>query len=184
MKCSTLGLTAFHVLLFLATSFGAAAQFPDQSSRFNTNYEEPEAWSELENIPPPAYPGDDSLLEIYVSPIATNRYFIDTASLTIKGDGVVRFVLVIKTAGGATNVSFEGIHCATRRWKHYASGRSDRAWTISRAARQEWRPIENKPTNPHHAVLSRSYFCPQGNPITSADDGRNALRLGRHPNSI
>ena len=184
MKRFRLVLAVLPVFLVLATAFGAAAQSPDTSSRFNTNYEEPEAWSELENVQPPAFPGDDSLLEIYVSPIATNRYFVDTASLSIEGDGVVRFVLVVKTAGGATNVSFEGMHCATRRWKHYATGRSDKTWTISRAARQEWRPIENKPTNPHHAVLSRSFFCPQGYPITSADDGRNALRLGRHPNSI
>lgn len=172
------------LFLLMATALNAAAQFPDRNSRFNTNYEEAEAWKELENVPPPAFPDDDALREIYVSAVSTNRYFIDSATLTVEADGVVRYVLVVKTAGGATNVSFEGIHCTTRRWKHYATGRADKTWTLSRMARQEWRQIENKPTNPHHAVLSRTFFCPQGNPIISAEDGRNALRLGKHPNAI
>jgi hypothetical protein len=70
-------------------------------------------------------------------------------------------------------------------WKHYATGNRDGGtWTKSRAARIEWRPIENKPVNRHHAALSRDLFCPQGNAINTADEGRNALRLGVHPNSI
>jgi hypothetical protein len=95
----------------------------------------------------------------------------------------VRYVLVVETSGGARNVSFEGIHCKERSWKHYATGRSDSTWTGSRAARIDWRPIENKPVNRHHAALSRDLFCPLGNAIFTADEGRNALRLGKHPNS-
>jgi hypothetical protein len=124
---------------------------------------------------------DDTLVEIYVSPVATNKYFIDTTSLTPGKDGVVRYVMVVRTSGGATNVSFEGIHCAERKWKHYASGRSDKTWSKSQVGRQEWRQIENKPLNPVHAILSRTLFCPMGSPIRDADEGRQALRLGKHP---
>jgi hypothetical protein len=95
----------------------------------------------------------------------------------------VRYALVVKTTGGATNVSFEGIHCKNRSWKLYATGRSDGAWVKSPASRADWRPIENRPVNRHHAALSRDYFCPAGIPIRSAEDGRNALRLGKHPNA-
>ena len=114
--------------------------------------------------------------------MATNKYFIDASTLAVGADGVVRYVLVVHTSGGATNVSFEGINCKERSWKHYATGRSDNGtWTKSRAAHIDWRPIENKPVNRHHAALSRDYFCPLGNVIYSADEGRNALRLGKHP---
>ncbi|MBI5109530.1 MAG: CNP1-like family protein [Rhodocyclales bacterium] len=171
------------MLAFAANTF---AQLPQEAPGYNprnTNFEEPEAWKEALDIALPPYPGDESLIEIYVSPVATNKYFIDGATLAPGKDGVVRYVLVVRTSGGATNVSFEGIHCAERAWKHYASGRSDRTWTKSQAARQDWRRIENKPLNPVHAILSRTLFCPLGYAIVSADEGRNALRLGKHPST-
>lgn len=127
----------------------------------------------------PAFPRDADLLEFYVSAATANRFFIDAKSLSA-GDGVVvRYTLVVLTAGGATNVTFEGIRCGALEYKLYATGRADRSWGALRTG--EWRPIENKPINRHHAALSRDYFCPLGNPIESADEGRDALRRGKHP---
>jgi hypothetical protein len=76
--------------------------------------------------------------------VTTNKYFIDASTLSVGSDRIVRYVLVVRTSGGASNVSFEGINCKELTWKHYATGRSDGTWTKSRAARTEWRPIENK----------------------------------------
>lgn len=174
-------------LMLLATvSASAMGQMVGPDGRIvPNNYqsdEEEKPWQELE-IEPPAFPKQENLVEFYVSPVATNKYFIDASTLVAGSDGVVRYVLVVKTSGGATNISFEGMHCKERRWKHYATGRSDNSWAKSHAVRIEWRPIENKPVNRHHAALSRDLFCPMGNPIFTADEGRNALRLGKHPNS-
>jgi len=145
---------------------------------------EEQPWQE-QDVEPPAFPKKEDLREFYVSAVATNKYMIDAATLSVGSDGIVRYVLVVETSGGATNVSFEGINCKDRAWKHYATGNNANAtWTRSRAARNEWRPIENKPVNRHHAALSRDLFCPMGNAILSADEGRNALRLGKHPNSM
>src|SRR3954471_2084603 len=83
--------------------------------------EGPQIWQELE-IEPPAYPKDENLKEFYVSAIATNKYMVDVSTLTPGTDGVVRYVLVVQTAGGAKNVSFEGMNCKDGSWKHYASG--------------------------------------------------------------
>ena len=165
----------------------AAAQAPDPygSGRpaYNSNVEEDAPWQELD-IDPPAFPKQEDLREFYVSAVATNKYFIDASTLAVGTDGVVRYVLVVRTSGGATNVSFEGMRCKDLSWKHYATGGSDSNWTKSRVTRSEWRPIENKPVNRHHAALSRDYFCPMGSAIRTADEGRNALRLGKHPNSL
>ena len=169
-------------VLLIGVAASAAAQAPG-SSRFNTNHEEPEAWQEQQEVEPPAFPKQENLREFYVSKVATNKYMIDASTLSVGADGVVRYVLVVLTSGGATNVSFEGIHCKELTWKHYAAGRSDGIWARSRAIRSEWRPIENKPVNRHHAALSRDLFCPKGIPIYTADEGRNALRLGKHPDS-
>jgi hypothetical protein len=140
--------------------------------------EEKGPWTE-ERPQLPAYPRPADLIEFYVSPTATNHFFVDGISLSVGKDGVVRYVLVIETSGGARNVSFEGIHCATREYKIYATGRADGTWLTTRAP--VWRTIENKTINRYHAELNRNLLCPIGNPIGSAEEGRDALRRGKHP---
>lgn len=129
----------------------------------------------------PAFPQASNLREFYVSATTSHRYFIDTASLSVGKDGVVRYALVVRTSGGATNVTFEGMRCETGEFKLFATGHPDGNWSPVR--RGEWRRIENKPVNRQHAALSRDFFCPVGNAIFSADEGREALRLGKHPNA-
>lgn len=177
------------VFLFVGAAMSVAAREPNpfgsgrEGAGYSSNYEDEAPWQEQQDVKPPAFPRQENLHEFYVGVAATNKYFIDATTLVVGPDGVVRYVLVVKTSGGATNTSFEGIHCQQRSWKHYATGGSDGTWTKSRATRIEWRPIENKPVNGHHAALSRNLFCPAGTAISTADDGRNALRLGKHPNS-
>jgi len=137
----------------------------------------------LAEVEPPAFPKPENLIEFYVGPVTANTYFIDASTLSVGSDRIVRYVLVVQTSGGASNVSFEGINCEELAWKHYATGRSDGTWVKSRAPRIEWRPIENKPVNRHHAALSRDYFCPVRTAISTAEEGRRALRLGMHPDS-
>jgi hypothetical protein len=167
----------------VAASAATAAAQSHLQPKDNPGFEPEKPWQELREVESPAFPRQENLREYYVGPATTNNYFIDASTLSVGSDGIVRYVLVVRTAGGATNVSFEGINCKDLTWKHYATGRSDGTWVKSRAVRVEWRPIENKPVNRHHASLSRDLFCPAGNPINSADEGRNALRLGLHPNS-
>jgi hypothetical protein len=169
--------------LFVVIAGSAAAQTHQWQPGKNSGYEEEAPWQEQREVETPAFPRQENLREFYVSAVATNKYFVDGSTLAVGTDGVVRYVLVVQMSGGATNVSFEGINCRDLTWKHYASGHADGTWSRSSTARSEWRPIENKPVNRHHAALSRDYFCPAGHPIRTADEGRNALRLGKHPNS-
>lgn len=168
------GVLLVGVICLLATS--ARADF-----RFR-NFDDPDEvkWEERETSLPAA-PRDEDLLEFFVSAVTSNRFFVDAKSLSVGTDGVVRFSLIVKTSGGATNVTFEGIRCESREHKLYATGRADGNWAKARTA--EWRPIVNKPVNRHHASLSRDYFCPNGSPIRTADEGRDALERGKHPNA-
>ncbi|MCX8016983.1 MAG: CNP1-like family protein [Rhodocyclaceae bacterium] len=146
------------------------------------NLDDPDAprWQE-EAVEPPAYPQAANLLPFYVSEMTAHRFFIDGSTLSVGKDGVVRYVLVVQTSGGATNVSFEGIRCETREFRIYATGRHDGSWAKARVS--PWRPIENKPMNRHHAALSRDLFCPSGAPIATPAEGREALKRGKHPNA-
>lgn len=132
-------------------------------------------------VPLPEFPHADRLVEFYVSAATSFRFFIDAKSLVIGDDGVIRYVLVARSASGAQNIWFEGIRCKTGEYKRYASGRDDSSWAERRGA--DWAPIEIGTVNRQHQALRREYFCPQGMPIRSAAEGIDALRRGGHPNA-
>lgn len=164
-------------LLALATAGGlgnATAQFQPR------DVEDPDTpqWVE-DNLVLPAFPQETDLREFYVSEITSHRFFVDAATLDVGQDGVVRFALVVRTSGGAVNITYEGIRCPTREYRIYATGYKEGIWAKTR--RSEWRSIENKPVNRHHAALSRDLFCPRGVSIRTSEEGREALRLGKHP---
>jgi hypothetical protein len=127
----------------------------------------------------PAAPKSENLVEFDVSAATTNHFFVDAATLSVGNDGVVRYVLVVKAPGGATNITFEGMRCTSGEYRIYATGRGDGGWSKSR--NDSWRPIENKPVNRHHAALRQELFCPDGIPVGSADAARDALRRGYNP---
>jgi hypothetical protein len=130
---------------------------------------------------PPEFPQADRLVEFHVSAGTTFRFFIDPKTLTVGDDGVIRYVLVARSASGAQNVWFEGIRCKTGELKQFATGRNDGSWAERRGA--EWVPIDPKTVNRQHQALRRQYFCPQGVPIQSAAEGIDALRRGGHPHA-
>jgi hypothetical protein len=132
-------------------------------------------WAELlQQLP--AYPADENLISLDVGSATPHRFFIDGKSVSVGGDGVVRYTLLIKTAGGASNVSFEGIRCESREQKYYAIGRSDRTW--ARARNPQWRYIEFQEVNAQHITLYREYLCRGKIMVESAEEVVQALRRG------
>ncbi len=129
----------------------------------------------------PDYPRQENLIEFTAGPTERNRFFVDGSTINIGTDGIVRYVLVLKAAGGASNVSLEGIRCDTREFKLFAVGRSDGTW--SKLGSPQWQRIENKLVNQHHAALSRDFLCPAGHALRDAADARAALRRGKHPDA-
>ena len=175
----------FVLVVGLAVILPASAAtdvFPEPDVRrfSNQRFDDHPEWVE-DNATLPAYPRDADLIEFPVSAATTNRFYIDGATLSVGKDRVIRFTLVVKTAGGATNVSYEGIRCDIRSVKRYAVGRADGTWAWLRSG--EWQLIESKMANRQYAALNRDFFCPLGNPIASAEVGRDALRRGQHPDA-
>ena len=119
-------------------------------------------------LPPP--PRREALLEFSVGPGGDFRFFVDGDTLEPGKDGVVRYVLVVRSTAGAENVSFEGLRCATGESRRYAIGRADGSWG--------GRPGEWMAAQPWQRVLGRQYFCPRGMPIRDRAEGVRALREG------
>ncbi|MFA5082562.1 MAG: CNP1-like family protein [Hydrogenophilaceae bacterium] len=118
----------------------------------------------------PGVPKPESLREFVVGGGRGHHYFLDPASLTSGEDGVVRYTVVIRTAGGAENVSYEGMRCTDGERKIYAFGRPDGQWSRNRYAR--WDPIEARSETSYHKELFFHYFC--------TVDGAGDLKLIRH----
>ena len=146
------------------------------------NWDDPDAipWAEGKHRIP-EFPKEENLIEFFVQATATSKYFIDLTSISIgETDGVVRYSMVIKTAGGARNVTYEGIHCKESSYKIYATGRSNDKWSVN--PQPEWKVLKSSSLNIHQDILSRYYFCPHNIPIYTVDEGQNALKRGGHPN--
>lgn len=166
-------LNLLRLFAFVSASMASGFALAD----FEDDYET-QKWQELV-VQLPAPPEDKSLVSFYVSPTSDGRFQIDTASLTVGSDGVVRYVLVIDMAGGARNVTYEGMRCESRERRIYASGRRDGAWSKSR--NNEWTRIQDAAMNRQHAALFLEYFCPEGSIVWDAAEAVRALRMGGHP---
>ena len=127
----------------------------------------------------PAAPKQKNLLPFYVSATATQTFAIDSQSLSVGADGVVRYTLVATSESGAKNVSHEGIRCASYEHKLYAFGRPDGNW--SRSRRDQWERINTNAANRQHAALFKDYFCSEQSVIGNADEMIRRIRAGKSP---
>ena len=102
----------------------------------------------------------NNLLSFYVSPTTTLDFAVDAKSVSITEEGIVRFVLVVTSQSGASNISYEGIRCSTGERKLYAVGQTNGSWTAAR--RDVWEIIIDRGINRQHAALAKDYFCETG----------------------
>ena len=102
----------------------------------------------------------NNLLSFYVSPTTTLDFAVDAKSVSVTEEGIVRFVLVVTSQSGASNISYEGIRCSTGERKLYAVGQTNGSWTAAR--RDVWEIIIDRGINRQHAALAKDYFCETG----------------------
>jgi hypothetical protein len=122
----------------------------------------------------PAWPRERDLIEFFVSAASDFRFFVDSGSVSVGKDGVVRYTLVARSSAGAQNVSYEGMRCESGEVRTYALGH-DGAWGGKPG---EWRAIQPRSVQRWHNALYREYFCPQREPLPSRELAILALRRG------
>lgn len=167
----------------LVTLFCCAVAIPVHAQWAGWDYDndrEIKPWSELQ-AKIPSYPTDANLIAFDAGAATAHRFLVDPGSISIGEDGVVRYILVIRTAGGAKNVTFEGMRCETREQKTYAIGQADGTW--ARARDPQWRRVEYREINRHHGVLYRDFFCRGKFPAGSVKEIVSRLRYPPAPNN-
>ncbi len=163
-----------HVLMGLALLSAMHASFAQ--SQFEEDFDdENKPWEEIA-IQLPATPQTENLLPFYVGPTTKQSFAVDSKSLAVGSDGVVRYTLVATSPAGAKSISYEGIHCATFEKKIYAFGRDDGSW--SRSRQDKWEPIVRGAVNRQQAALALDYFC--SNLVVASNVKEMLRRLKSH----
>jgi len=132
-----------------------------QLSNFEYDFDDnAKAWKEIQSQLPP-YPQAQNLVEFHVSSATNNRYYIDYNAISVGGDGVVRYTVLIRSPAGAETVNFEGMRCETGERKLYAFGRQDGKgggeWSRNRYAK--WELIPARQASSHQRELFFLYLC-------------------------
>ncbi len=107
----------------------------------------------------PAFPKEENLVEFDVGAAVRFHVYVDTVSISVKGDEV-RFAHVVRTPGGAVNVSYDGLRCSEYQRAIYASGRPDGTW--SRARKSDWRLINESGAGGYFGTMTKELWCGEG----------------------
>ncbi len=113
-------------------------------------------WKESEAPTPPAF-SVDKLLPLAMPPYVSLTFGIDPATLTIAADGIVRYVVVARNAGGSINAMYEGIRCSTGEVKTYARAGNSGVWSV--VAEPQWRGLTDNLPSKHAWVFARQAAC-------------------------
>ena len=123
-----------------------------------------------------ALPEAQNLVRVDAGQRSSHQFYVDAASVSVGEDGVMRYTTVVKTAGGATNVTFEGMRCETREQKLYALGRSDGTWV--RARDPKWQRVVLRDRHRTHLRAVPRLFLSVTVTADAAQTALEALRRG------
>jgi DNA-binding beta-propeller fold protein YncE len=104
---------------------------------------------------------------------------VDPSSITVGGDGVVRYVIVMTNATGSVNAVYEGIRCITDEVKTYARWTSSGTWSV--ASDPQWKALNDNTPSQHAKAFARQGGC-QSRLATSKAEIVNALKFGKKNN--
>lgn len=84
-------------------------------------------------------------------------YYIDVNSVSLSADEILFYTIVIQSTGGAGNVLYEGIRCATDEVKSFAYGTRD--GRFERMADAKWKYFYNEGALGYRTDLKETYAC-------------------------
>jgi hypothetical protein len=124
----------------------------------NPNFQEREPWKERPTAGLPPWPKDADLVEFRTSDPATPfRYYIDTKSLSVDAQQIVRYTVVVESGSGGRNVAYEGIRC-TPNGQHriYAYGVGGK---FEATPDTPWRPVTDSGVPAYALDLQGFFLC-------------------------
>ena len=114
---------------------------------------------------PTQLPNEKNLRAFRTGPDTVLTFLLDTTSLKIGSDKVIRYVVVIKNSSGSSSIKYEGIRCDTFEYKPLGIVGIDNKWIATPSS--QWRIIPNQGYNQYQATLGRYGLCTGNSPNTN-----------------
>ncbi len=150
-------------VLLLALPAIAFGDDEDSSPWIPQTFQEAEPWREQQFELPP-YPQKQYLLDTRINTgELPYTVYLDQRSLALLDDGVVRYSVVIVSASGIENVTYEGLRCGKNSYRRYAYG-ANAAW--QGLADSPWMPITGRGVYRYRKVFYRLFMCDPAHPVT------------------
>lgn len=130
----------------------------------------PKTFEEAKAMLPPL-PQDADLIPFSVSGTGNLSFAVDSKSVSVGKDNVVRYTVVTTSRSGARNVTFEGMRCDAFERKLYATlpaGAKEWIPNLSEYG-ENWHRMETRVSNAYAATLATDFFC-EGRTVAGKPD--------------
>lgn len=135
-------------------------------------YESEGEWKETEAPPPPAF-STSRLEPISMPAYMSLKFGVDPATITITGDGIVRYVVVANSVrGDASNAFYEGVRCSTSEVKSYARFNGGK-WEL--VEKPEWKSFRDLNSS-YARQLAQQGLCRGNAPRRSVSEMLSNMR--------
>ncbi len=147
--------TAWLVVLLIPLANADSPLLQEPDALAPSTFRPPAPWSE-DPLHLPPLPQEADLIELRLAGQNPElRYFVDSRSLRVGKDEVVRYTMVIRSSSGASNLAFEGIRCLARgQYRVFAYG-TERGFV---PVDQDWQQI-GPDSEAYRIELWRHHLC-------------------------
>ena len=101
-------------------------------------------------------PNKATIQPFYVSQQTIFKFAVDTNSILIGNDGITRYIVILTSPNGNSQVQYEGIRCDSFQWRLYGTFESN-VWKENPLS--SWNPIKDHTPNRYQAALAQGAFC-------------------------
>lgn len=135
-------------------------------------------WKETD-APAPKALNLKGLVPFEVSTVSNLTWALDPATVTIVGDGLVRYVAVARSQSGALNALYEVINCSNGEVKTYArivakeTEAAAKAWAI--VDDPKWKSLYDVPSK-HALVLAKQGVCTGNTAVQNVNEVLTSLK--------
>ncbi|WP_354685558.1 CNP1-like family protein [Cupriavidus necator] len=166
---SAAGLLLAAACLVLAGCKSTTKQMAEEESTWLNPFA-PKTFEEAKAMLPPV-PQDANLIPFSVSGTGTLSFAVDSKSISVGKDNVVRYTVVTSSQSGARNVTFEGMRCDAFERKLYATlPAGAKEWIPNQSDYGEnWHRMETSVRNAYAATLAVDFFC-EGRTVAGTPD--------------
>lgn len=132
---------------------------------------------EEEQVTLPQTVGVDRVIEFPIHAGSELRFGIDPKTVSVGADGVVRYVLVARSAAGAVNVLYQGLRCKTGEFRTYGQWHAASGWSSQAGAK--WDAWAFTSAGLPAKTLARDALCEGTLPNTPVEKMLRELRYGK-----